>query len=525
MTTNSVERRHSGIHESSTNASVESCRDSARRLALFCSAFLMLLFGGCSEGGGGLADNGGMSGTGVSQGSISSFGSIFVNGVRWDVSGATIEIDGTAASEADLRVGMVVRVDGDFASGNTTGTATMVRFEDVLEGPIENAPVETVPGQVRVFSILGQSVTLDSVSTAFDDGATFDGLVMDDVLEVSGFVDAAGGIQATRVSLRGTFPADNDVDRFGDVANLVANPNGTGVFDLGTLTIRYTASTTFTDVTRATLNSGDRVKVEGTLRLSGDEIDADEIELVSEGLGSGDLTRVEVEGIALACPQSPEYCVGGVPIDTSMAIFEPVGFMPMVGDEVEVEGPLIAGTLVAERVESEGEDPAQRNVRIEAAVTSVDSAVRTLLILGVTVVADGDTTIQDKSSIDDENFLFGEILPGDFLEIRGIDEGGTVRALSIEREDATAGSDDVRFEGPVTALDTATPAISILGQPVPLDVGTLYFDDLGASRTEEEFFRNPGDVMIGDVVRAEDLSASNLSTLLETDEMEIEDPI
>ena len=525
MTTNSVERRHFGIQQSSNDACVEPCRASTRRMALFSLVLLVLLFGGCSEGGGGLADNGGMSGTGVSQGSISSFGSIFVNGVRWDVSGATIEIDGITSSEADLRVGMVVRVDGDFASGNASGTATMVRFEDVLEGPIENAPVETVPGQVKVFSILGQSVTVDSVSTAFDDGATFSGLAMDDVLEVSGFVGAAEGVQATRVSLRGTFPADDDVDRFGDVANLVANPNGSGVFDLGTLTIRYTAATTFTDVTRATLSSGDRVKVEGTLRLSGTEIDASEIELVNEGLGSGDLTRVEVEGIALACPQSPEFCVGGVPIDTSMATFEPVGFLPMIGDEVEVEGPLVGGTLVAERVESEGEDPSQRNVWIEAAVTSVDSVARTLLILGVTVLADGETTIQDKSSIDDENFLFGEIMPGDFLEIRGFEDGGTVRASSIEREDAMAGSDDVRFEGPVTALDTVTPAISILGQPVPLDAGTLYFDDLGASRTEEEFFRNPGDVMIGDVVRAEDLSASSLSTLSETDEMEIEDPI
>ncbi len=41
-------------------------------------------------------------------------------------------------------------------------------------------------------------------------------------------------------------------------------------------------------------------------------------------------------------------------------------------------------------------------------------------------------------------------------------------------------------------------------------------------RTEEEFFRNPGDVMLGDVVKAEDQNAADLSALTESDEVEIE---
>ena len=85
----------------------------------------------------------------------------------------------------------------------------------------------------------------------------------------------------------------------------------------------------------------------------------------------------------------------------------------------------------------------------------------------------------------------------------------------------------MRLEGPVTGLNTITipPTLEILGQSVPLDMGTLYFDDLGASRTEEEFFRTPGDVMLGDVVSAEDVSALSLSTLAEADDVSIEDPI
>ena len=488
---------------------------------------IVLFVTGCSSDGGGLADSGGMSGTGISQGAVSSFGSVFVNGVRWDLSSATIEIDGVVASESDLRVGMVVRVEGDFAAGNADGTATRVTFEDVLEGPIENAPVETVPGMIKTFTILGQTVAVDALETIFDDGATFATLAANEVLEVSGFSDGAGGVQASRVSLRGTFPGDSDVDLIATVSNLVVNPDDSGLFDLGPIVVRFTQTTPFTDVTRATLMNGDRVKVEGALRLSGTEVDATEVELEDDGLGADDLERVELEGFATACPESTDFCVAGVPVDTSMATFDPVTFVPMIGDRVEVEGPLVSGTLEAIRVESEDEDPNKRNVRIEAAVTSIDNVARTLVVLGVTVVADGETVLEDNSSDGNNNLRFTELGVGDFVEVRGIDDGGAnVRALSIDREDASEGDADVRLEGPVTGLNPITmpPTLEILGQSVPLNMGTLYVDDLGAPRTEEQFFRDPGDVMLGDVVSAEDFEASDLS-ILTADEVSIDDPI
>ena len=78
----------------------------------------------------------------------------------------------------------------------------------------------------------------------------------------------------------------------------------------------------------------------------------------------------------------------------------------------------------------------------------------------------------------------------------------------------------------MTGLNTITPTLEILGQSVRLVTGTtLYFDDLGMRRTEEQFFRDPGDVMLGDVVSAEDFEALSLSTLTEADEVSIDDPI
>jgi hypothetical protein len=65
-------------------------------------------------------------------------------------------------------------------------------------------------------------------------------------------------------------------------------------------------------------------------------------------------------------------------------------------------------------------------------------------------------------------------------------------------------------------------ALSILGQPIPLGAGTAYFDG-GVLRSEEQFFRNPGDVMLDDIVRATERNAADLGAFIEADEVEIED--
>lgn len=469
------------------------------------------------------SDSGGMSGTGVSQGSISSFGSIFVNGVEWDVSNARIEIDGASSTEAALRVGMVVRVEGDRSQDGLSGDAERVSFDDSIEGPIANDPVETVAGVERTFSVLGTSIVMRVDQTSFDDGASFVGLAADDVVEVSGFVDSGGAVRATRIELKGAFPALNDVELRGRVANLVKDGDGSGEFDLGTIMVHYTSTTTFDDLTRTSLAAGDLVEIDGTVRIGGDEIDASRIERETSGLGSGDSDDAKVEGIIATCVESPDYCVSGVPVDDSGASFDPPGFMPAVGDRVECEGRLESGVLIATRLKSRSADSASRDVRIDASLTSIDAAARTLVILGVTIAADGDTRLEDKSDLDDENLSFSELQVGQFLQIEAISTGpSAARALSIEREDAEVGDDDVRLEGPVTALDPNVPSLSILGQPIPLGGSTVYRDVFDQSRTEEEFFRNPGDVMLGDVVRARDDDAGNLSLLSEADEVEVE---
>lgn len=506
----------------SNEAEARGCRPDAARFAsvALLAAFAAALGLACAA-----SDSGGMSGTGVSQGSIDSFGSIFVNGVEWDLGGAVVELDGVRMDESDLRVGMVVCVEGELDDDGSSGTARSVEFDDAIEGPLEADPVETVPGLERTFSVLGTTVVMRVGRTSFANDAEFDALAANDVVEVSGFVDAAGAIHATRIELRGVFPTRDEVELRGSVANLVRNPDGSGVFDLGPNVVRFDDATRFDGVGRSTLANGDLVEVEGTLRPSGDEIDAVEVEREVSSFGDGDREDAKVEGIVASCVESPDYCVSGIPIDDSGATFEPVGFVPAVGDQVEVEGRLDAGVLVADVVESEDADEEARDVRIDAAIGAVDPQARTLVLLGVTITVDGDTRLEDDSDLDDESLTFAELQVGQYVEVEAVSTGtNSARALSIERDDATAGDDDVRLEGPVTALDPNLPALSILGQAIPLTAGTEYRDATGQVRSEEEFFRNPGDVVLGDIVRAKDQDAAALGALLEADEVEIQLP-
>ena len=116
------------------------------------------------------------------------------------------------------------------------------------------------------------------------------------------------------------------------------------------------------------------------------------------------------------------FGVAGTSVDAVNGTCEPAGVVVIGGAVVEVEGRLENGVLIAENVSSGDETEAQQNVVIEAAVTMLDVASRTLTILGVTVVADGQTKIEDNRD-DDENFRFGEIQPADWLEIERIQTG------------------------------------------------------------------------------------------------------
>jgi len=468
-----------------------------------------------------VADNGGIGGTGVSQGGIDSFGSIFVTGIEWDLTGATVEIDGQAASETDLRVNMQVRVIGEINAGGTSGVATSVSYDTILMGPVDGAPTLLVPDGSRVsLMVLGRSVVVDDGDVSFGPGLTIGTLADDQLLRISGYEDVGGDVRATRIDLLGLFPVVDDTELEGLVSNLVKNPDGSGIFDLGSITVRYTAATEFSGFSVDDLANGDRVDASGDLRPSGTELDADEIEEVDDLFGSNDFEDIEIVGVVSNFVSNASFDVGGVRVDASMATFEPATLTIMDGMLLEVEGSLESGVLTAGHVEDEDAESASTSaVDVEGELSSIDALVRELVVLGVTVVADGETEIEDERD-GEQNFGFDDLDVGDWITVEANQTTpGRAVARSIKRQ---ADGTDVQLKGPVTALDPFLPSLEVAGQAIPIDGMTSYSNELGQPRTEEEFFRNPGDVALGSSVVVEDDVAADPATLLEADSVSID---
>jgi Domain of unknown function (DUF5666) len=171
------------------------------KLSWLCAQFALL--GGCARGGSGVEGlQGGIEGSGhqiTASGAVTALGSIFVNGVEYDVNGATVTTNGAPALESDLAPGQITIVEGQLSADGKHGTARRVTVEIAVAGPISVTDV-----QLSRLSILGQTIAIDS-KTVIDgsvDGTPLGGLGVGQDVEVSGFADSSGVLHARRIESR-----------------------------------------------------------------------------------------------------------------------------------------------------------------------------------------------------------------------------------------------------------------------------------------------------------------------------------
>jgi hypothetical protein len=484
-------------------------------LALICAGLV-----GCPLGFD-VAENGGIGGTGISQGPITGFGSIFVNGVEWETDAADIRIDDVPSIPESLRLGMVVRVEGTIGADGLRGRAERVVFDDDVEGPIEDVPEETVPGVEKRFSVLGHTVIVVVDFTTFDGTASFAELEAEDMVEVSGLIDAEGRIHATRVEGHDAFdPGSSLAELKGDASAWVQGDTSAGVFAIGGVMIRYDADTDFVGLVRGDLVGAPYVEVEGVLE-STREIHADRVELEDEGFEAAEGKAIELTGFVSDFISIEDFRVFGLPVDARTAEIDE-DLLLADGVLVEIQGTLLGGVLIAEEIEAVDDDH-DHEARIRASASNLDYDARTLKILGVSVRTDGKTMLKDDL-LHLPRFRFDEIVEGDWLDIKGREVEGmpsTVLASRIERRPPQA---DVELRGRVGFHDLMQQEIQILGidlPPVDLSGGTLFFDGSGVEIDVSAFMA----VLDGGseiVVTARDRDAADKRSMGEIDELELE---
>lgn len=402
----------------------------------------------------------------VSKGTIAGFGSIIVNGVRYDTANATIDADGNPGIQADLKVGQVVIVHGTLDDGGQTGVADTVAFDDLVEGPV--SAIDSVAGTITV---LGQLVIIDA-DTSFDDSispASIDGLAIDDIVEVSGFFLADGSISATRIEDK---PAGSDFEVTGPVSNLTAT-----TFQLNNLVVDYSAAQ-LDDFPGGSPQEGQLVEARGNSIGGAGELIATRVEFKGNDLGADDGDRVEVEGFITRFVSATDFDVEGIPVTTTGTTTYENGTSAdlAINRKVEVEGVIDAnGLITATKIEIK----LSNFIRIEGMVETLAAASVTLF--GIEINVNNLTRYEDKSSADLETFGLADINVGDYLETRGYEDASGVVATRLERED---------FDGEVAIrafVDSVSePNFTIRGVMIETNGSTTFRDlnDLPISATE-----------------------------------------
>lgn len=422
-----------------------------KKLILAPLALSSLLWLSACGGGSTTASNGsgiGSGGTGsYTTGSISGFGSIIVNGVRYDNSSVgTVSLDGD--SSTSLALGMVVTVSGGAtstsASGQTVAQADSVQVGYELLGPLPSANVDVANSQI---TLLGQTVKI-TADTFYDDNNTqgISGLGASgcELVKVYGF-PSDSGYTATRVEClaQGTFEGYNDARETYRVRGKVSAANSASV------TINNQAYSLGMGVSAPAVGSFVRLRLAPTgasspwtvVRVSGETRSFSERR---EGRAEGLVAHYSVSG------SSGSFDINGVPVQFSSSTRrEPTSLNLSNGVRVEVEGSIQNGVLVASKIsletdsnEGPGDTEGTREIELHGTIRagSIDTTLNTLKLRiynGTDINirwADAQTQF-DLGAADNSETGLGSV-GNRVIEVKGVRDrtGSVVLATKIKTE-------------------------------------------------------------------------------------------
>ncbi|MBW8758939.1 MAG: hypothetical protein JF586_15110 [Burkholderiales bacterium] len=364
----------------------------------------MALVVGCGGGDSGVGTGGTGSPQSFSQGPISGFGSIIVNGVHFDDGAASVvDDDGSALSRSqDLRLGTVVDVEGGAVSNNAA-TATTIRVHVDLLGPVTTA-WNAASGRLAV---LGQPVRV--VSTTALDGIAGGAaaIAAGSTVKVSSLYDLATGVYvATRIdpapgaahfAIRG---APSAIDASAHTFTI-----GGGVFSYGNVAppTPFAAGQALRAVLATAPDGQGRwvVTAFGPARAA-----------LPDGRQGG------VDGVVSSVADAMHFVVDGFAVDATNAKVTPTGATVGVQSRVVVQGTVTGGVLVATSVHvraahddeddqggagahgGNGNANGADAVQIDGPILTLDTARQTFTMRGPTTVSYATASFDNGKATD-----------------------------------------------------------------------------------------------------------------------------
>jgi len=387
---------------------------------------------------------GGETGTGydtptTTEGVITRFGSVYINGIRYTTESATVLNDDVETNESFLKIGMLVTLEGSINTTGSEGRANTIRFEKDVEGEV----IENNYATSKTLNVLGQTVHIDN-DTIFDSKSTtitsFDLITAGNVVEVSGFSSGDGQIYATRVEVKSdTRETAQEIEIQGQITNL----NGTS-FNIGTLSVSA-ANAEFEDMLVTDLANGLFVKVKSKLALSNGILLAEKVKLKSRKISlDQEDEELELAGAITSIEDTNTIYVNGRRIVINdQTELENVSLEDLaVGLKVKVKANVIGDEIIAEELEARKVS----NTKTEGLITSIDPVALSITVNGLELLINANTRFKDDSDSDEnENryFNFDHLAVGDKVELSFYVETNTGLNIitRLEREEKESSGD------------------------------------------------------------------------------------
>jgi hypothetical protein len=476
-----------------------------RILSLPLLATCLPILNGCGSGGGGNATTG-IDGSGSpvpalavdTRGSIDAFGSVILNGTRYETRDALILINGQSASEDALHPGYVIDLRGSIAS-SSGASAQRLDFRPSLVGNLQ-----TIDPATQQLQLLGQTVQLQT-STSFASDITpadISGLIPGERLLISGQRNPQGIWVARRVERSALEP-----QLIGTLSALDASERR---FSLNGTTVDATAAR-FDGVNGNRLRDGMLLQARG--RWENDILVAEVIAELNDSPTAGTL-QISRDGFITAYTSPSAFSLGNLACttDSQTRFINGSAANLALGQDVEVKGRLNANGIL--QIESLSFTPEDNN-RVEGTLTSLSLSTENGISLGTLELSDGSrvqttatTRYEDKSDTNLRRFSLANLQTGDYLEVRGYTSDNRFIASRLERRKPTRSdsqSSKFSLRGTVTTVDNL--GINILSQRLVFSENTEFLDDKGPIDRNSFISRAPGAL-----VKAEgrNLQGSNL---------------
>jgi len=426
------------------------------------------------------------------SGTVTGFGSVFVNGTEFGTDMHTQVLDGdnddAATSTANLQVGMTVDVD---ASG---GSASMLRFTSAVRGE-----VDAVDTMMSTLTVLGQTVNI-TTGTSFAGNVSNGGTTspvaqlsdvhVGDYVVVFGYLECAGSSCSGATDIVATLvdePASVGKYRVqGYVSNYSSSSNSFTVNGLTVDIATMGTSPTVCNTMNCAFANGDFVSVRspaaptGTYAATGSTLtlNAGDVKLrpVAPTFAVGSTVTIEGPVTQLS---GTGFVVRGIPVDASGVASSTMGLAN--NQIVEVTGTISSsGTLMATSIDVER----HATFTLMGPVDSVSTAGFSVLGQSFTVASNARFVdwAHDVRPFNSTNFAT-VLMAGDQLIVSGYPSGSGNVATRIERI-PTPSSPAVAVEGIVTSDSASADTVTVAGVTVTLNSSTrLFYLGAGAAPT------------------------------------------